>query len=256
MKKTTTYRKLKITDDVYVFAVNSGVSIEPLDIINEGKVLGIRIGMIPTKDVFGNFLGRAGRTGNSLKPIIVEPSAVVTHALVAAVKRTRNWLEAQAKLPGEKLPHISVMKYNGETIQHDDSISRYFINHKCYCANCTEPIACTQTFRINSAGKVEKIESPVPIDSTVIKSPGNKKFLHAACAAVSIEIPEGCTPSDASVLREANAKMAKELHDIKTIPDEQVMKNMILGILLDVDEYTSDFARGAAFMYIKMRDNQ
>lgn len=235
-------RKLKINDTIYVFRVPAETSLDPMDIIKAGRIIMVKVGEMPSVDVNGNVLGRAGAAWNPLKPIDVwDWNVQRNHELEVAIHRTKNLIEAEEKCPGTKLPRLSVTKHRGEVIRIAETEPRfYYIPSKSYCANCTEPILGITKLVINSNGKVCKELPFEPSDNAVQCSNGSKKWLHNECRVKNI-IPENiklksCFPVPDSLDQAWN-------------PLNPIINGGILEILTNTEKYSDGFARGAAYMF-------
>lgn len=241
-------RKLKVKDTVYIFRVPSETSLDPVDIIKSGKIMMIKVGAMPGKDVKGNLLGITGRAWNPQKAIEVEETPDIHWLIKDSIQRTKDVIEAEEKCPGTKLPRLAVTKHRGEVIRIAETEPRfYYIPSKTYCANCTELILGITKLEINSNGKVCKELPFEPSDNAVQCTNGSKKWLHPNCAAKHIT-PENLTLQDvvkAGTAAGVHFNFGLE-HEKQTVSPEQLLNT----ILTDQDIYSADFARGASMMFM------
>lgn len=188
-------RKIQIDDTIYVFRVPKGTSLDAVEIISNGVLLMIKVGMKPGVDVWGKFLNTTARSWNAHQAIKVDVSGrrqQLEDLLGHAVVRSKNAIEAALNYKGDKLYQLSTNKHNGETIHRDDTNPMepyYYINATTRCDNCGEAIKGRTRLEINKAGKVAKA-FPFQADEPVVPKPFSKKLLHERCAAVHVEVGE------------------------------------------------------------------
>lgn len=242
LRKTKDIRIKSALGIIYVFRVPFDTSLDIEEIIKVGRVLSIKDGMMSSVDVNANLLGRSGNCWNRNQMLEFTREDVKysywQQLITDAIFRTRSFLDVESKHPG-LLPRLIVTKFQGKEIKTDLNVPRYYIEAVAFCGNCKEKIPGTQTIVPNNRGKVGAVEEFVP--DNAIKCPKNSKFVHHECAAVSIPVENQAEiDQQLGVIFNDNPKL-KDLVDLPQLT--------LLGILGDLDKYSADFARGAAYMY-------
>lgn len=242
--KITRDRKLKIRDTIYVFRVPMQISLIASDIIKAGHIMMIRRGIMPSEDVNGELIGTKVAIWNSLKAMDVEPSFELDELILLAAERTQAWLFAK-QTPEQVRPRLSVSVFEGAKIEWDDIKEKYYINTKCYCANCHLPIPSTQILHIShTTGKVCDRDPIIPIDPEVGRCPHSKKYLHKECKAKQISC-------DHETLEKVKELVGKEERIKESGPIK--MREKVMNLISD-HSIDANFRCGVAWLYFQNGD--